>query len=124
MQVMGRDSLRFELREAMAGLHDVTGALLATTDGLVLAAECDEQLAEPVAALAAATAGVGAQFTQLVGIGDTGTYLVQGGHGCVAVQRVAENTVLVLYGRSGANVAWLNLAVRQIVPRIEAVLKG
>jgi hypothetical protein len=49
---------------------------------------------------------------------------VQGGNGCIGVQRVASRGVLVLFGGDGLTMARLNLAVRQALPPVHEVLVG
>jgi predicted regulator of Ras-like GTPase activity (Roadblock/LC7/MglB family) len=80
--------------------------------------------AESIAALAAATSGVGSQFAYLMRLGELGGTVVQGTKGCVAVHPVGDNAILVLFGTDGPNVARLHLAVRQALPRIEAAMRG
>ena len=47
---------------------------------------------------------------------------MQGSRGCVSAQRVGDRGVLVLFGGDGLNMARLNLAVRQALPRVHKVL--
>jgi predicted regulator of Ras-like GTPase activity (Roadblock/LC7/MglB family) len=120
---MDAESLGAELRELLADVIGVTGALVATTDGMLIAAEVEATLhAESIAALAAATSGVGSQFAYLMRLGELGGTVVQGTKGCVAVHPLGENAILVLFGTDGPNVARLHLAVRQALPRVEAAL--
>jgi len=120
---MDPESLGAELRELLADVIGVTGALVATTDGMLIAAEVEATLhAESIAALAAATSGVGSQFAYLMRLGELGGTVVQGTKGCVAVHPLGENAILVLFGTDGPNVARLHLAVRQALPRVEAAL--
>jgi uncharacterized protein len=121
---MDAESLRGELRELLGEVIGVSGALIATADGMLIAAECDDSLhAESIAALAAATSGVGTQFAYLMRLGQLGGTVVQGNKGCVAVHPIGDNAILVLYG-DGPNVARLHLAVRQALPRVEAALSA
>lgn len=123
------EPLRAALGEILSDTIGVSGALIATADGLPIAAAFDrggsrdDGEADSIAALAAATVGVGAQFAQLLRLGAVAGTVVQGADGCVAVQRVGGNAVLVLFGNDGPNVARLHLAVRQAAPRIEAALR-
>jgi predicted regulator of Ras-like GTPase activity (Roadblock/LC7/MglB family) len=120
---MDAESLCAELRELLAEVIGVSGALVATADGMLIAAECDDSLhPESIAALAAASSGVGAQFSYLMRLGELGGTVVQGSKGCVAVHPIGDNAILVLYGTEGPNVARLHLAVRQALPRVEAAL--
>jgi predicted regulator of Ras-like GTPase activity (Roadblock/LC7/MglB family) len=120
---MDAEALSAELRELLSEVIGVTGALIATADGMMIASECEDSLhPESIAALAAATSGVGSQFAYLMRLGELGGTVVQGTKGCVAVHPIGDNAILVLIG-DGPNVARLHLAVRQALPRIEAALQ-
>ena len=122
---MDAESLCAELRELLAEVIGVSGALIATGDGMLIAAEVEDSLhAESIAALAAASAGVGTQFAYLMRLGELGGTVVQGTKGCVAVHPIGDNAILVLFGTDGPNVARLHLAVRQALPRVEAALQA
>ncbi len=121
--LMDAEALGAELRELLDEVIGVSGALIATADGMLIAAECDNSMhPESIAALAAATSGVGSQFSYLMRLGDLGGTVVQGSKGCVAVHPIGDNAILVLFGTDGPNVARLHLAVRQALPRVEAAL--
>jgi predicted regulator of Ras-like GTPase activity (Roadblock/LC7/MglB family) len=125
---MSSEPLRSALWEILSETIGISGALVATADGILIEAVFEgtasgDGEAESVAALASATVGLGAKFAHLLLLGSAAGTVVQGSNGCVAVQRVGGNAILVLYGRDGPNVARLHLAVRQAVPRIEAVLR-
>jgi predicted regulator of Ras-like GTPase activity (Roadblock/LC7/MglB family) len=125
VRLLDAESLGAELRELLTDVIGVTGALVATADGMLVAAEVEASLhAESIAALAAATSGVGSQFAYLMRLGELGGTVVQGTKGCVAVHPVGDNAILVLFGTDGPNVARLHLAVRQALPRIEAAMRG
>ncbi len=120
---MDAESLSAELRELLTEVIGVSGALVATGDGMLIAAEVEDSMhAESIAALAAATSGVGSQFAYLMRLGHLGGTVVQGNKGCVAVHPIGDNAILVLFGTDGPNVVRLHLAVRQALPRVEAAL--
>jgi predicted regulator of Ras-like GTPase activity (Roadblock/LC7/MglB family) len=117
------DSLRRELGELLLDVDGVSGALLATTDGLLIAAHREEDAhLESVAALAAAAAGVAEQFTLLMRLGDLGSTVVYGESGCIAVHPIGDNAIIIIYTTGVPNVARLHLAVRQAVPRFEKIM--
>jgi uncharacterized protein len=125
------DPLRSALRTVVEEAYAVEGALFATADGILLAAEFDPAAPrstgahpESVAALAAATSGVAGRFAGLTPIGETTAAIIQGTRGCVAVQPIGPHGVLVLYGSDGSTAARLHLAARQAVPIVGEALRG
>jgi uncharacterized protein len=126
-----RDPLRTALRRVLDEAYAVNGALFATADGILLAAEfCEVALGpsrahpESVAALAAATSGVAGRFTHLIPMGEATATIIQGSRGCVAVQPLGQAGVLVLYGTDGSTAGRLHLAARQATPILEEALRG
>jgi len=116
-------SLRRELDALLRDVDGVSGALLATTDGLLIAAHRPEDAhLESVAALAAAAAGVAEQFTLLMRLGELGSTVVYGESGCIAVHPIGDNAIIVIYTTGIPNVARLHLAVRQALPRFEKIM--
>jgi uncharacterized protein len=125
---MTSEPLRSALWEILSETIGISGALIATADGILIEAVFEgaaggDGEAESIAALASATVGLGAKFAHLLLLGSTTGTVVQGSNGNVAVQLVGDNAILVLYGTDGHNVARLHLAVRQATPRIETVLR-
>jgi predicted regulator of Ras-like GTPase activity (Roadblock/LC7/MglB family) len=117
------DLLRRELGELLLDVDGVNGALLATTDGLLIAAHRPEDAhLESVAALAAAAAGVAEQFTLLMRLGELGSTVVYGESGCIAVHPIGDNAIIIIYTTGAPNVARLHLAVRQALPRFEKIM--
>jgi predicted regulator of Ras-like GTPase activity (Roadblock/LC7/MglB family) len=115
--------LRRELDALLLDVEGVSGALLATTDGLLIAAHRPEDAhLESVAALAAAAAGVAEQFTLLMRLGELGSTVVYGESGCIAVHPIGANAIIVIYTTGIPNVARLHLAVRQALPRFEKIM--
>lgn len=121
------DALTAELQVLMGEVIGVSGAVVATADGLLLASAVDvdedEMELEAVAALAAATSGVGIQFSRILSLGEATGTVIQAGNGCAAVHSLGEAAILVMYSTDGASVARLHLAARQAIPRLIKVLK-
>lgn len=116
--------LRAELQALMGEVIGVSGAVVATADGLLLASAVDEDEMEldAVAALAAATSGVGIQFSHMLNLGEANGTVIQAANGCAAVHSLGDLAILVLYSTDGANVARLHLAARQAIPRLTEAL--
>jgi uncharacterized protein len=128
MTMTTSEPLRSALWEILSETIGVSGALIATADGILIEAVFEGAASgdgepESIAALASATVGLSVNFAHLLLLGDATGTVVQGSNGNVAVQRVGSNAILVLHGKDGPNVARLHLAVRQATPRIEAVLR-
>ncbi|MFC3587852.1 roadblock/LC7 domain-containing protein [Streptantibioticus rubrisoli] len=111
--------------EVLAELHglrgkvpELTGSLVATTDGLVLAHDIDGPEPDGVAALTAAALGVGARLAEATGQGAFQELLTRGEHGYIATYAVGASVVLTLFAGPDANVGLLHFEARRAGARI------
>ncbi|MGG8406974.1 roadblock/LC7 domain-containing protein [Streptomyces sp. 12297] len=107
-----------ELRRLRARLPQLTGALAASVDGLVLARETPAGEAESVAALTASALGVAQRLTDITGQGGFRELLVRGDHGYVATYAAGSSAVLTLLAEPRINVGRLHLEARRSSVRI------
>lgn len=102
-----------ELHRLRARVPGLTGALAATSDGLVLAQDAAPVEAEPVAALTAAALGVGQRLTEATARGAFRELLVQGEEGCVATYAAGATAVLTVLAGPDTSVGRLHLEARR-----------
>ncbi|MEV7612695.1 roadblock/LC7 domain-containing protein [Streptomyces sp. NPDC089799] len=102
-----------ELRRLRARVPQLTGALAASADGLVLAQDSATTEAEAVAALTAAALGVAQRLADTTGQGAFRELLVRGEHGYIATYAAGEAAVLTLLAEPRANVGRLHLEARR-----------
>ncbi|MEU8539941.1 roadblock/LC7 domain-containing protein [Streptomyces sp. NPDC048717] len=113
-----------ELRRLRARLPQLTGALAASIDGLVLAQDTVGNQAESVAALTAAALGVGQRLADTTGQGGFKELLVRGENGYVATYAAGGAAVLTLLAEPRINVGRLHLEARRSSARIAELVDG
>lgn len=113
-----QDGILEELRRLRARVPQLTGALAADTDGLVLAQDTPGVDPETVAALAGATRVLAAQLTDETGQGDLRELLVRGLYGYVATYAAGPGAVVTLLAQDRVNVGRLHLEGRRAGARI------
>ncbi|MFC8828079.1 roadblock/LC7 domain-containing protein [Streptomyces sp. NPDC057137] len=129
-----------ELRRLRARIPLLTGALAASTDGLVLAeeisgagtdGETDPGAAgvtgiepEGIAALTAAALGVSLRLTDSTGRGGFRELLIRGEHGYVATYAAGGSAVLTVLAEPRINVGRLHLEARRSGARIGELVDG
>ncbi|MFD3521432.1 roadblock/LC7 domain-containing protein [Streptomyces sp. NPDC058653] len=126
-----------ELRRLRARLPQLTGALAASTDGLVLAEEltgggssaaeatgAGASGVEPegIAALTAAALGVSLRLTDSTGQGGFRELLIRGERGYVATYAAGGSAVLTVLAEPRINVGRLHLEARRSGARIGALV--
>ena len=107
-----------ELHRLRTRIPQLTGALAASVDGLVLARDTPGIEAEGVAALTAAALGVAQRMTDATGQGDFRELLVRGVDGYVATYAAGRSAVLTLLAEDRVNVGRLHLEGRRASTRI------
>ncbi|WP_369247096.1 roadblock/LC7 domain-containing protein [Streptomyces sp. R41] len=107
-----------ELHRLRARVPQLTGALAASVDGLVLAQDTPGVEPEGLAALTAAALGVAVRMADATGQGDFRELLVRGVHGYVATYAAGASAVLTLLAQDRVNVGRLHLEGRRSGTRI------
>ncbi|MGW2561419.1 roadblock/LC7 domain-containing protein [Streptomyces sp. NPDC001514] len=107
-----------ELHRLRTRLPQLTGALAASVDGLVLARDIPDAEAESIAALTAAALGVALRLTEATGQGGFRELLVRGESGYVATYAAGSAAVLTVTAEPRVNVGRLHLEARRAGARI------
>ncbi|WP_405625514.1 roadblock/LC7 domain-containing protein [Streptomyces sp. NBC_00016] len=111
-----------ELHRLRTRIPDLTGALAAGADGLVLAEDMPDVQPEGLAALTAAALGVGRRMVDLADRGEFRELLVRGAGGYLATYAAGPSAVLTLLADDRANVGRLHLEGRRGGARIAELL--
>ncbi|MFF9776262.1 roadblock/LC7 domain-containing protein [Streptomyces sp. NPDC013978] len=107
-----------ELHRLRARVPQLTGALAASVDGLVLAHDTPGVEPEGLAALTAAALGVAVRMTDAAGRGELRELLLRGANGYVATYAAGSSAVLTLLAQDRVNVGRLHLEGRRAGGRI------
>ncbi|MFF2215219.1 roadblock/LC7 domain-containing protein [Streptomyces antibioticus] len=107
-----------ELRRLRARVPQLTGALAAGVDGLVLAHDTPGVEPEGVAALTAAALAVAVRLADTTGQGDFRELLVRGVYGYVATYSAGHSAVLTVLAQDRVNVGRLHLEGRRAAVRV------
>ncbi|MFD4576313.1 roadblock/LC7 domain-containing protein [Streptomyces sp. NPDC058417] len=111
-----------ELHRLRTRVPQLTGALAASVDGLVLAQDLPGVQPEGLAALTAAALGVGHRIADLTVRGDFRELLVRGADGYVATYAAGPTAVLTLLADDRVNVGRLHLEGRRSGARIAELM--
>jgi len=107
------------LRSAVSELRDV---LIASTDGLAISHSLTTGDPNRVAAMAAATLGVGKRISTTLELGELQETAVKSEDGQVFLYAIADKGVLVLIAQADANVGLIHLEARDAARRIAEIL--
>jgi predicted regulator of Ras-like GTPase activity (Roadblock/LC7/MglB family) len=112
------DAILDELRRLRSRVPQLTGALAAGVDGLVVAHDTPGVDPEGLAALTAAALGIAVRVADATGQGDFRELLVRGMDGYVATYAAGRTAVLTLLAQDRVNVGRLHLEGRRSGARI------
>jgi predicted regulator of Ras-like GTPase activity (Roadblock/LC7/MglB family) len=107
-----------ELRRLRARLPQLTGAVAAGRDGLVLAQDAPGIEPDGLSALTATTLAVAIRMTEATGRGEFRELLIRGADGYVATYAAGRHAVLTLLTQDRVNVGRLHLEGRRAGARI------
>lgn len=116
--------------EALHEIHShidavaINGVLVATRDGLVLCALTRDIENESIAAMAAASAGLAAQFTARTKIGGPRVVFFEGDAGQVGVFSVDADTLLVVFSERNTTMGMFNVAAKQALALLQQAIAG
>lgn len=113
-----------ELHRLRSRMPQLTGALAASADGLVLAQDCRGVEPEGVAALTAAALGIALRLTEATGQGGFRELLVRSDHGYLATYAAGPSAVLTLLAEGQVNVGRLHLEGRRSSSRVSELLQA
>ncbi|MEU8385900.1 roadblock/LC7 domain-containing protein [Streptosporangium sp. NPDC048865] len=105
----------------------VTGVLetaVASVDGLLVAADSEGARPEVLAALAAATLGLGKRTGYEVGMGELREVVTRCRSGYIVVYAVRQEALLVVLADEGLDVSRLHVQSRPTVERLGTLLAG
>ena len=113
-----------ELTDLCGAVAGVEGAVVATSDGLLVAHVLPEQEQSQVAALISTVTAVARQAVLLTGRGELQEAAIRGEDGYLAVYAVGDSAVLAVLGRPDLNIALLQLRTRPVVTRLAVLANG
>ncbi|MEV8515759.1 roadblock/LC7 domain-containing protein [Dactylosporangium sp. NPDC051484] len=119
-----RTALFAELARLRQAVPAITGCLVASTDGLLIADDAPALAPEGIAALAAACLGVSQRIADSAGHEEFQEVLIGGSGGYTAMYMADHGAVLVLLARADANVGMLHHAARRSIAVISRVVAG
>jgi hypothetical protein len=114
-------ALLAELHRLRRAVPDVSGALLAAVDGLLVASDLPGADPHHIAALSAASVGIGDRFTQSVGHGPLREFVVRGAEGWVVSYPAGDDAILTVVVAPGTDLDRLHTEARPVAHRLGAL---
>ncbi|MEU4246471.1 roadblock/LC7 domain-containing protein [Amycolatopsis sp. NPDC026612] len=110
-----------EIRDEVDRVN-ITGLLVASRDGLLLASDTQEIEDDSVAAMAAASVGLATRFVGQAGLGEARGAMFQGSLGHVCVFPVQGSILLVVFARPDTTMGLFNVVARQALTLLQDAL--
>ena len=103
---------------------NITGLLVASRDGLLLASDTREIEDDSVAAMSAAAVGLATRFIGQAGLGEARGAMFQGSLGHVCVFPVQGSILLVVFARPDTTMGLFNVVARQALTLLQDALNA
>lgn len=116
------DQLNNVLSNLRTAVPEIKGALIASTDGMVIASNESTGDVNRIAAMVATTLGLGKRICETFGVGSFSETSVAGSDGQVFVYSVGTRGVLSVVAASGANVGLIHIECRDAAKNIATIL--
>lgn len=110
-----------EIRDKVDRVN-ITGLLLASRDGLLLASNTQDIEDDSVAAMSAAAVGLATRFVGQAGLGEAKGAMFQGSLGHVCVFPVQGPILLVVFARPDTTMGLFNVVARQALTLLQDAL--
>ena len=111
-----------ELDRLRGRMPELSGSVLATTDGLVVAHDAHDIEPDSLAALAAAHLALARRFAHAVNHGELRESVVECDRGYITSYTAGPNALLTLVTSGDANLAMVHLEARRCVRRLVKIL--
>ncbi len=111
-----------ELARLRRRLPELTGSVLATTDGLVVAHDAHDLEPDTLAAMSAAHLGLARRFAEAVAHGDLRETVVACTGGWITTYAAGDGALLTLVTTGQANLARVHLEARRSLERLTGAL--
>ncbi|MGX7675661.1 roadblock/LC7 domain-containing protein [Plantactinospora sp. DSM 117369] len=114
-------ALLAELHRLRRAVPEISGAVLAAVDGLLVVSDLPGIDPHHIAALSAAGLGIGGRFANLVGHGPLRESVVRGAEGCVVVYPAGEDAILTTVVHPETDLVRLHAEARPTAQRLGAL---
>lgn len=121
---MSHDEVLNELHALRDRITGVTETAVASVDGLLVTADTDGARPEVLAALSAATLGLGKRTGSEMGMGELREVVIRCATGYVVVYAIRRSGLLVVLADEGLDVMRLHIESRPTVERLGLLLDG
>ncbi|MGA6204331.1 roadblock/LC7 domain-containing protein [Nocardia testacea] len=114
------------LQQACDEIDGIQHAIMTSRDGLLIAANKEsmgdtaDALADRASAMAAAGAGIGDHFTQLVSHGRLQGSIFEAEHGCVGVFPISTTLLLIVTSRTSVSMGRFGVAAKRTLQLLQS----
>jgi uncharacterized protein len=112
------------LRELGVAVPDISGAVIASGDGLPIAGTLEGPDLARIAAMTASVIGLSTRATETAGVGCCTETVIRGVDGYLVVYGAGDGAALSVSAKAGANLGLLHLEARDAAIRLGALLAG
>ena len=110
------------IKELRINVPDISGVMIATTEGLSVATDFAEEDAVRVAAVSAAASGLGGRISQNASLGEPEEVMVKGRDGLLLIYLAGEESVLAVRAPARGNLGLVRLEASSASKDVRKIL--
>lgn len=110
------------IRQLRENVPDITGVMIASVDGLTIASDFPEAEAARVAAMGAASVGLGVRITKTTDLGDMYNMMVEGMNESLIIYMAGSGGILAIRAPRRANLGLIRLEGPKTAKRIAELI--
>lgn len=104
-----QEELTAVIRQLRQNVPEINGVMIATSDGLAISNDFPEEESARVAAMAAATLGLGVRIADTAGLGEISETMIRGNDGLFLLYSAGETGILALRASVKGNLGLIRL---------------
>ncbi len=113
------ENLISDLRD---NVPDITGIMVASSDGLSIASDFPEEESARIAAVGAAASGLGSRIAQNASLGDVSETMVKGTDGLLLIYLAGDEGILAIRAPANGNLGLVRLEAGSVCQAVKNIL--
>ncbi len=110
------------IKDLRVNVPDISGVMVASTDGLSIASDFPEEEGARIAAVGAAASGLGDRIAQNASLGAVTETMVKGEDGLLLIYKTSEESVLAIRAPAKGNLGLVRLEASSACESVRTIL--
>ncbi len=119
-----QEQLEQIIKDLRENVPDITGVMVASSDGLSIASDFPEEEGARIAAVGAAASGLGSRIAQNASLGTVTETMVKGDDGLLLIYMTGKEGVMAIRAPAQGNLGLVRMEASSACEEVEEILNG